>query len=391
MGLRPGGDLRERRLSGRLGQITIPVQPLIDIRTPRMPSTSEFITFVLGAGSSYEARMPTGNELKGQIASGLAFKVDDFRRMEGGDDQIRASIYALGQRTGSPHSVNDYYQAARRISAAMPQAPSIDNFIDSHRSDPALAAVGKLAIASSILKAERSSTLYVSPDSIYNTVNFQLLADTWFNAFFQLVCLNAQEEDLSDRLSKVRIVTFNYDRTLEHFLYHAIQNYYGTKPERAAEILSHLSILHPYGRVGALPWQCAGTAVPFGGGISSSTLTQVAKTLRTFTEGTSETESQIEQIRNSVFEAETLVFLGFAFHELNLRLLFGSPRAVPVRYSKQVYGTAMGLSESNKKAIAAELADLGRFDSAQITLRRELSAAQLLPEYSRSLRLPIAA
>lgn len=356
-----------------------------------MPSTSEFITFVLGAGSSYEASMPTGNELKGQIASGLAIKVDDFRRMAGGDDQIRESLYALGQRPGSAHSVNDYYQAARRICAAMPQAPSIDNFIDSHRSDPTIATVGKIAIASAILKAERKSTLYVSPENIYNTVNFQRLADTWFNAFFQLVCLNAQEEDLPSRLSRVRVVTFNYDRTLEHFLYHSIQNYYGTKPDRAAEILSHLSILHPYGMVGTLPWQNAGSAVPFGGGIPSSALTQVAETLRTFTEGTSEAESQIEQIRSSVFEAETLVFLGFAFHELNLRLLFGSPREVPVRHSKQVFGTAMGLSESNKKAIATELTVLGRYDSSQITLRRELSAAQLLPEYSRSLRVPSAA
>jgi hypothetical protein len=356
-----------------------------------MPKTSEFMTFVLGAGSSFEAGMPTGTELKGMISTSLALKVDDFRRMAGGDDTIREAIYAKGQQPGSAKSVNDYYQAARRICTAMPQAPSIDNFIDSHRSNPTIAVVGKLAIASAIIKAERASTLYVSPDNIYNKVNFQRLQDTWFNAFFQLLCLNAQEEELPDRLSRVRIVTFNYDRTLEHYLYHSIQNYYGTKPERAAEILSHLSVFHPYGKVGSLPWQNSGTSVPFGGELHSSALSQVAETLRTFTEGTSEAESHIEQIRESVFDAETLVFLGFAFHELNLQLLFGTPADIPVRHSKQVFGTAMGLSESNKKAIAAELADLGRFDSTQITLRRELSAAQLLPEYSRSLRVPSAA
>jgi hypothetical protein len=356
-----------------------------------MPDTPQFMTFVLGAGSSYEANMPTGNDLKVSIASSLAFKVDEFRRIVEGDDQIRESLHALGQRPGAAHSLADYYSAARRICTAMPQAPSIDNFIDSHRSNASVATVGKLAIASAILKAERNSTLYVSPDNMHNTVNFQSLANTWFNAFFQLVCLNAQEEDLPDRLSRVRVVTFNYDRTLEHFLYHSIQNYYGTKPERAAEILSYLSVLHPYGKVGTLPWQNEGTSVPFGGGIRSSSLMQVAETLKTFTEGTSEDGSQIEQIRNAVFEAETLVFLGFAFHELNLRLLFGAEKQTSIRHSKQVFGTAMGLSESNKKAISAELANLGRFDNVQITLRRELSAAQLLPEYSRSLRLPGAA
>ncbi len=356
-----------------------------------MPSTSEFMTFVLGAGSSFEAGMPTGSELKGKISSSLALKVDNFSRMAGGDDTIREALYAKGQGPGSAHSVNDYYQAARRICTAMPQAPSIDNFIDSHRSNPTIATVGKLAIASAILKAERGSTLYVSPDNIYNTVNFQRLQDTWFNAFFQLLCLNAQEDDLPSRLSRVRIVTFNYDRTLEHYLYHSIQNYYGTKPERAAEILSRLSIFHPYGKVGSLPWQNSGTSVAFGGELGSSALSQVAETLRTFTEGTSETDSHIDQIREAVFEAETLVFLGFAFHELNLQLLFGTPKEAAVRHSKQAFGTAMGLSESNKKAIAAELEILGRFDSTQITLRRELSAAQLLPEYSRLLRVPGAA
>lgn len=356
-----------------------------------MSGTPKFITFVLGAGSSYEASMPTGSELKGKIASSLAFRVDDFRRMDGGDGQIRKALYELAQRPGSAHSVDEYYTAARRVYAGMPQAPSIDNFIDSHRANPTIAAVGKLAIASAILKAERASTLYFSPDNIYNTINFGNVANTWFNAFFQLLCLNAQEEDLPSRLSRVRVITFNYDRTLEHFLYHSIQNYYGSEPYKAAEIVSHLSVLHPYGQVGSLPWQNKGTSVPFGSDIDSSALIRVAETLRTFTEGTSETDSQIEQIRTAVFEAETLVFLGFAFHELNLRLLFGSPRNVPVRHMKQIFGTAMGLSESNKKAIGAELSVLGRFDSAQITLRRELSAAQLLPEYSRSLSVPGAA
>jgi hypothetical protein len=353
-----------------------------------MSSTPEFMTFVLGAGSSYEASMPTGSELKDKIAADLAFEVDDFGRYSGGDDQIREALYTLGQRPASAHSVGDYYAAARRLRAGMPQAPSIDNFIDSHRSNPAIAQVGKLAIASAILKAERRSTLYVSPDNIYNTIGFERIADTWFNAFFQLVCLNAQEDELPTRLSRVRVVTFNYDRTLEHFLYYSIQNYYGSKPERAAEIVSHLTVFHPYGQVGALPWQGQEASVPFGGDISSSTLIRVAENLRTFTEGTSESDSEIKQIRKAVFDAETLVFLGFAFHALNLRLLFGSPPEIPVRHSKQIFGTAKGLSESNKKAIGAELANLGRLDSTQITLRRELPAAQLLPEYSRSLRVP---
>jgi hypothetical protein len=42
----------------------------------------------------------------------------------------------------------------------MPQAISIDNFIDPHRSSSAVVLCGKLGITQAILEAERRSTLY---------------------------------------------------------------------------------------------------------------------------------------------------------------------------------------------------------------------------------------
>lgn len=356
-----------------------------------MPANFQFITFVLGAGSSFEVDMPTGSELKSNIAASLSFKVDHFRQLEGGDGQIREAIYALGQRPETGGYVNDYYQAAIRIKDGMLQAPSIDNFIDSNRSNKHIAEVGKLAIASAILKAERSSKLYVKPTNINNKPNFSGVSDTWFNAFFHLLCLNAQEEDLPARLARVKVITFNYDRTLEHFLFYSIQNYYGSSPERAAEILSNLTILHPYGQVGSLPWQNIGFTVPFGGEFHLTELLEVSKTLRTFTEGTSDKESEIEKIRSSIYDCEILSFLGFAYHELNLELLFGPQRAISAKNSKKIYGTARGLSESNKKDIASELSNFCNLSLELVTLRRELSAAELLPEYSRALRIPNAA
>jgi hypothetical protein len=347
----------------------------------------KFITFVLGAGSSFEVNMPTGADLKRSIASSLAFKANDLGRIVGGD-QIIEAIHALAARPGARTTVNDYYYVAKLISAGLPQAPSIDNFIDSHRANALLGEIGKLAIASAILKAERQSTLYVAPTNIRNKLDFARVADTWFSAFFQLICLNCQEPDLPKRLASVRVISFNYDRTLEHYLFHSIQNYYGCSSERATEILSNLTILHPYGKVGSLPWQDSERGVPFGGDVHSSVLLAVSQNLRTFTERISEQQSQIDLIRDSVFGAEILTFLGFAYHELNLQLLFGPERQQPVNHARQVFGTAMGLSESNKRVISTELANLGRLDVSQITLRRELSAAQLLPEYSRSLRVP---
>jgi hypothetical protein len=357
----------------------------LDSTTMAQPVHS--ITFVIGAGASSEAGMPTGYGLKKEIADALAFEVDRFGRLAGGASAIREAMYELAQRPEAKGDINAYLQSALLIRNAMPQAPSIDNFIDTHRADPKIAECGKLAIALEILKAERASKLYVDPSNIYNRLAFADIEDTWFSAFFQLLALSTQLKDLPQRLSRVKIVSFNYDRTFEHFLHQAIQNYYGCSSEESAKVLGSLTILHPYGSVGSLPWQLAGKhSVPFGEEIWKDTLLAVASTLRTFTEGTNSADSQIDEIRSAVHNAEKLVFLGFAYHELNLEVLFGAESAGPIRHLMQIYGTAQGLSESNKKTIASELANLGKCDASQVILRRELSAAALLPEYSRSLK-----
>ena len=345
------------------------------------------ITFVIGAGASKEANMPTGHELKGVIAKSLAFEVDEFNRLKGGNDRLREALSLLVKQQTSNGDANDYFQTSRLIRSAMSLAPSIDNFIDSHRKNTRVAELGKLAIASAILYAERQSLLYVDPSNRSNRLKFDAVADKWFTSFFQLLTLNTQAEDLPTRFRKVCIVSFNYDRTLEHFLHYSLQNYYALSPEQATEMLRDLRVFHPYGTVGALPWQSTGTAVPFGTELPTPELIKVSGALRTFTEGTDTFTSRINEIRSSVLDAKQLVFLGFAYHELNLQVLFGPYRDSPRRVNSQVYGSAFGLSESNKKAIALELATLGRYDWSGITLRRELTAAQLLPEYSRNLRI----
>lgn len=361
-------------------------------------SSSDFVTFVLGAGASYEVAMPTGNQLKKRISETLAFKVDDIsRQLIGGNDAAREALYYLSQSKNG--EINAYYRTASLIARGMPQAPSIDNFIDSHRSDPKIAEVGKIAIASAILQAERRSKLWFDASNAYSTINFSSVEDTWFHEFFQLLTLNCPEDQLSNRLKKIRVVSFNYDRTFEHFLYHAIQNYYDCSAERAAEILSHLTVLHPYGQVGALPWQkdlpdrkldraaARASSVQFGASLRAPALYEVSTVIKTFTEGTDEEDSEIQKIRDSVLNARTITFLGFAFHQLNLQLLYGLS---PDRHDsppRRLFGTALGISISNLNEIQSDLLRLGHYQSNQVFLQ-STGAAQLLQEFARVLQIP---
>src|SRR3954468_1859832 len=77
-----------------------------------------------------------------------------------------------------------------------------------------------------------------------------------------------------------------------------------------------LEIRHPYGFVGALPFQDQREGVPFGAEPVSVKTLDIAGRIKTFTEQTNDAEAE-EAIRSLIRDADKIIFLGFAFHELN--------------------------------------------------------------------------
>jgi hypothetical protein len=347
------------------------------------------LVLVIGAGASKEVNLPVGEELKQAIASSLSFRVvDSGYRVEGGDSKIMEALRQLVQQPGNQRGeVSLYLQAASLIKNAMPQAQSIDNFIDSHRSDVRIAQCGKLAIASCILKAERGSALRVDRSNIYNKINFVGVSNTWFNGLFQLIVQSCQQEDIAARLEKLAVISFNYDRCLEHFLHGALQNYYSMSPEQATAAMSHLQVFHPYGTVGALPWSDPSRGVEYGAEPSSHQLNALAAQIRTFTESTDPTSSDIVTLRSTISSAERMAYLGFAFHPLNLELLYGVKAKKASASDARVYATALGLSDSDARLIEGDLEVLGGYSAENVNLHKTLTAAALFREYTRSLTL----
>lgn len=341
------------------------------------------LVLVLGAGASKEVNLPLGSELKEKISEVLNFKVDDFRRMAGGDSKLHECLHRAAQGGGG--SINDYFQAARTIHDAMPLAQSIDNFIDSHRGNPRIAEVGKLAIGRCILKAEKGSKLFVDPSNSYNKPNFGQLGGTWFNALFGILLQHCSWEDIEDRLARLAIISFNYDRCAIHFFREALKTYYRVSQQEVDRTISKIAIYHPYGSVGPMRFQTGGPGVDFGEEPMSDDLSKYSQQLKTFTEGTDESSSEIASIRSTVRSARALVFLGFAFHPLNMKLLYGDEGPAPEHDAGDVFATAMGISESDASVISAELRTLGGYSENRVRIRRDLVAATLIHEYSRHL------
>ena len=268
---------------------------------------SEKTVIVVGAGASQEAGLPTSADLKTTIARYLDIKFQVMQQISG-DPIIAAAL-----RTH--RDINQYFYACWKIRDALPQAISIDNFIDAHQGNKEIELCGKLAIVRSILAAEKRSLLYINRLNTDNTLNFNSVEQTWLNAFWQLLTENCQAVGLKKRLATIALIVFNYDRCVEHFLYNSIQNYYGLSADDAASLVSLMKVYHPYGMVGSLPWAAGLAHMDFGAEPRAHDLVTIAEQIKTFTEGTNPEASDIVEIRSQVAEADTLIFLGFAYHK----------------------------------------------------------------------------
>lgn len=289
----------------------------------------------------------------------------------------------------NPGDINPHLHLAWRISGAIDQAISIDNYVDSQE-DPQLSLVAKLSIAESILEAEKQSLLKVERTKAgRETLNFGVISETWYHHFFQILTEGLRLSELEKLFENVSIISFNYDRTLEHYLFHAIKNYYEVQDEKIKEILGELTIIHPYGTVGKLPWE-QGDRMSVQFGTPEQNLLNVAAGIQTFTEQVSD-EDSMANMHRVISESDQLCFLGFAFHDANMQLLDPSTTLNAVR----ILATAYEISESDCVVIQDKILTMGweymseyleNRENIDIQVRRDLTCTKFFKEYSRLLR-----
>jgi len=91
--------------------------------------------FIVGAGASKEAGLPVGNELTATISEKIDIKFRNFNEQISGEYEISDALRQHTRNIGEPGEFNSYLNACWRIRDAMPQAISIDNFIEAHQGD----------------------------------------------------------------------------------------------------------------------------------------------------------------------------------------------------------------------------------------------------------------
>lgn len=341
--------------------------------------------FVLGAGSSFELKIPVGLGLAKTIATKLDVRLGDNNRNIGvGDPHLLGPF-----RDRFPQQFNDYLRAGWRLRDGLPTAASIDDFLDMHNHDALMQTIGKATIVKSIIEAERESDLWFDQDNSRNRLVLEKLEGSWFMRFIRVLGRGIPKSNAGQIFDNVSFVVFNYDRCVEFFLLQALQAMYSLPLNDAVSIVKDLSIIHPYGTIGELPHLGNDSQVPFGG-IENYDFDyiQLAQRIKTYTEQIAGSEVT-NGIRNEVERAEQVVFLGFAYHAQNMLLLRPLEQFAS---SRPIYGTALGMSDSDVGLAIGELRSWfmsngvlssDPFDS--IHIENQLTCAKLFDNYAKSI------
>ncbi len=169
--------------------------------------------FVLGAGASKPFGFPTGAELRARLCNELV---------------LGNTMYLNLLECGHSEQEVESFRFAFERSAIN----SIDAFIALR---PTFQTIGARAIAAALVPLENENTL--TKGNWYQFVWNEMLEG-----------VSTSDELL---LNTIRFITFNYDRSLEQYLFGAIQHAFDLDSEAAYKCFSSIPIHHVYGSLGA--------------------------------------------------------------------------------------------------------------------------------------------
>lgn len=271
---------------------------------------SQRTVFVLGAGASIPYGFPSGASLERQIVENLA------------DPD---GVWAAPLREMFNTTTLSNFQTALRWG----QAGSVDAFLELNAG---FLEVGKACIARALVPCE------------VDLVLFDDRQGAWYDGLWRRL-RGAKLDDLTR--CNATFITFNYDRTLEYYLYRVITNLYGVDGPTAREVLATIPILHVHGCLGKLLHDDEdGDGRRFTPEVTVDSL-RAAMGIRIVHE-TAQDDAIFDAARDALSTAAHVCLLGFGFHPLNLA------RLAPERWTAQYQtATCQGLGERRRNEIVS--------------------------------------
>lgn len=255
------------------------------------------VILILGAGASKPYGFPTGKELKNEICEFFVLRWKNclLNKSYEGVDNLRIDK--------QERLAKEFVQAFKKF-----KHDSIDLFL---ALNPDYIEIGKTAIYLTILEHENQ--------------NKNILAfDDWYTTLFGLMLEGIKTPEEYQKLTDnhIAIISFNYDRSLESFLYEAfINSTKSIKNEEKIKILRKLKIYHIYGKLGELPWENdEGKGIEYGHNIWTHIIDRNKKNIKTIYERGKE-DTLDPKIMEEIKQARKIFFLGFGFAQENVDML----------------------------------------------------------------------
>jgi hypothetical protein len=269
-------------------------------------------TLILGAGASAPFEFPTGYDLLRRVIGWSEYDIDPI-----------TTLYSGFSKT----EIDAFREALRRSGKT-----SVDAFLEYR---PEFIPVGKTAMAWALIQCEHEPHL------------FKRDGKSWYEYLFNQ--LSAQFEDFGQ--NRLSILTFNYDRSLEHYLFTALKNSSGKSENECADKLKTIPIIHLHGDLGVLPHTGTALARPYNTNISPEVLNIATKRIKIIHEGI-ENERQFELAHHFLSESEVICFLGFGYHPLNMERLGIKSGSSSSLNGKQIIGSSFGFTHAESNQIS---------------------------------------
>ncbi len=307
----------------------------------------EKTVFILGAGASRPYGYPVGKELREEICSSFVGNSKDFFKAQG----CRPSEVRI-QLGRAETFIEKFYNSSIK---------SIDLFL---ARNPEFIPMGKWAIIFRIFAAEKFSTF---------REHMPNRNQDWYSYLFERLTDELVRKEGYARFgeNKVSFITFNYDRSLEHFLHESLLNSFsGIGAGKIQEQINKLRVIHVFGQIAGLDWQELESRIEYGRDINLIDIQRLADKLRIIYE--EEENPALEEARELISKAKRVFFLGFGYAKENCEVL-KLPEVLNAK--PRIYGTALDFTTKEIQSIR------GMFHQHSVVHIHNLDSLALLREY----------
>lgn len=261
---------------------------------------------IVGAGGSAPYGFPTDSRLRNEILAAVRDEHSDIYQTLITGDHF------------SPYDLLPFHNRLQRA-----DTETIDKFLKdlSHESH-----LGKAAIAAVLSQYEDPDTLQLAD------------GDHWYQYLVNSLVTACPFDDF--KRNNLSIISYNYDRSLEHYLHTSLVNLYGKVSAEIARILQSIPIVHLHGVLSRLPWQARHNTREYRPESTINEILSSASMIQMVHEaGPCEA---LEIAGHYIAQAEIIIFIGFGYHQDNLDRLHVCLQTV--RPNTDIVGTGYGLT-----------------------------------------------